>query len=112
MQAARRLLCLAGTPAPLQRAINGSKTLKSLSPGSQLGGATPLNRALGTARALPQAAAVEPGPTPAAPASNGGPRATANAPTFQEAIASLQEYWAGVGCALWLPHTTEVGGRM
>mmetsp|Transcript_20995 Transcript_20995/g.46001 ORF Transcript_20995/g.46001 Transcript_20995/m.46001 type:complete len:1090 (-) Transcript_20995:488-3757(-) len=31
------------------------------------------------------------------------------APTFQEAIAKLQEYWASVGCVVWLPHNTEVG---
>lgn len=30
------------------------------------------------------------------------------APTFQEAIAKLQDYWASVGCAVWLPHNTEV----
>lgn len=30
-------------------------------------------------------------------------------PTFQEAIARLQTYWASVGCALWLPHNSEVG---
>jgi len=29
--------------------------------------------------------------------------------TFQDAIARLQEYWASVGCAMWLPHNTEVG---
>lgn len=31
------------------------------------------------------------------------------APTFQEAISRLQQYWASVGCAMWLPHNTEVG---
>jgi len=30
-------------------------------------------------------------------------------PTFQEAISRLQHYWASVGCALWLPHNSEVG---
>merc|ERR1719183_1407645 len=29
--------------------------------------------------------------------------------TFQDAISKLQEYWASVGCAMWLPHNTEVG---
>lgn len=29
--------------------------------------------------------------------------------TFQDAISRLQEYWSSVGCALWLPHNTEVG---
>lgn len=33
----------------------------------------------------------------------------ANAPTFQEAIRRLQDYWASVGCVVWLPHNTEVG---
>ncbi len=36
--------------------------------------------------------------------------------TFQDAIAKLQDYWASVGCAVWLPHNTEVcvfeGGRL
>ncbi|KXZ51509.1 hypothetical protein GPECTOR_12g472 [Gonium pectorale] len=53
----------------------------------------------------------------AAPATNGSPAAppgprnglVPDAPTFQEAIAKLQEYWASVGCAIWLPHNTEVG---
>eukprot|EP00879_Flechtneria_rotunda_P020818 GHRR01021915.1.p1 GENE.GHRR01021915.1~~GHRR01021915.1.p1 ORF type:complete len:394 (+),score=157.66 GHRR01021915.1:133-1314(+) len=31
------------------------------------------------------------------------------APTFQEAIKRLQNYWASVGCLVWLPHNTEVG---
>eukprot|EP00192_Tetraselmis_astigmatica_P002230 CAMPEP_0117679166 /NCGR_PEP_ID=MMETSP0804-20121206/17675_1 /TAXON_ID=1074897 /ORGANISM="Tetraselmis astigmatica, Strain CCMP880" /LENGTH=1066 /DNA_ID=CAMNT_0005488581 /DNA_START=94 /DNA_END=3295 /DNA_ORIENTATION=- len=31
------------------------------------------------------------------------------APTFQEAVQRLQNYWASVGCAVWLPHNTEVG---
>lgn len=44
-----------------------------------------------------------------AAAANAGRAATGSVPTFQEAIARLQEYWAGVGCALWLPHNTEVG---
>ena len=31
------------------------------------------------------------------------------APTFQQAINRLQDYWASKGCAVWLPHNTEVG---
>jgi hypothetical protein len=31
-------------------------------------------------------------------------------PTFQEALSRLQQYWASVGCAAWLPHNTEVTG--
>lgn len=50
-------------------------------------------------------------PTSAQAPSNGGVAGAAAgaAPTFQEAISRLQQYWAGVGCALWLPHNTEVG---
>lgn len=36
------------------------------------------------------------------------PRSPASAPSFQDAITKLQAYWASVGCALWLPHNTEV----
>ena len=38
-----------------------------------------------------------------------GSGASATVPTFQEAILRLQQYWADRGCALWLPHNTEVG---
>jgi glycyl-tRNA synthetase len=34
---------------------------------------------------------------------------SSTAPSFQEAIKRLQDYWAGVGCIVWLPHNTEVG---
>ena len=30
------------------------------------------------------------------------------APSFQEAMRRLQEYWVGFGCAVFLPHNTEV----
>lgn len=30
-------------------------------------------------------------------------------PTFQEAVQRLQDYWSKQGCAVWLPHNTEVG---
>lgn len=39
----------------------------------------------------------------------GGLTFKGKAPTFQEAIAKLQNYWAAQGCAIWLPHNTEVG---
>jgi len=29
--------------------------------------------------------------------------------TFQEAVSRLQQYWSSVGCAVFLPHNTEVG---
>ena len=101
----------------LQRTLGSSKAFRALSAACQLphqrgeAPATPA-RALGTARAAPQAAAVEAAPSAASHDSNGGSAAAAavaaGAPTFQEAIARLQEYWASVGCALWLPHNTEV----
>ena len=31
-----------------------------------------------------------------------------SAPTFQEAIFRLQNYWSSKGCVVWLPHNTEV----
>lgn len=43
-----------------------------------------------------------------ASSSNGGSFATA-APTFQDAIRKLQDYWASAGCVVWMPHNTEVG---
>eukprot|EP00740_Mantoniella_antarctica_P015918 CAMPEP_0181369404 /NCGR_PEP_ID=MMETSP1106-20121128/12754_1 /TAXON_ID=81844 /ORGANISM="Mantoniella antarctica, Strain SL-175" /LENGTH=1063 /DNA_ID=CAMNT_0023485887 /DNA_START=49 /DNA_END=3236 /DNA_ORIENTATION=- len=33
----------------------------------------------------------------------------AQGPTFQDAILKLQQYWSSKGCAIWLPHNTEVG---
>ena len=113
MQAAMRLsgLCgrAAGAQLPVQRLITGSRTLRALPAVCQLPHLGHLSQraSLATGRALPRATAVE-APTASTPASNGGPRAPAGVPTFQEAISRLQEYWAGVGCALWLPHNTEV----
>lgn len=46
---------------------------------------------------------------PAAPStstSNGADRG--NAPSFQEAIFRLQQFWSSRGCVVWLPHNTEV----
>lgn len=31
--------------------------------------------------------------------------------SFQEAISKLEHYWSSVGCAVWLPHNTEVTHR-
>ena len=31
------------------------------------------------------------------------------APSFQDAVARLAAYWGRTGCALWLPHNSEVG---
>jgi len=38
-----------------------------------------------------------------------GPPVNNGAPTFQDAISRLQTYWANQGCAVYLPHNTEVG---
>lgn len=54
------------------------------------------------ATAAPQAPAAQ----QASPSSS--KRAGKTAPTFQEAVAILQEYWAKHGCIVWLPHNTEV----
>jgi glycyl-tRNA synthetase len=115
MQAALRGgLAVARQALPVQRLIGGSKALRSITTICQLpgqgreGSSTPSQRAgLASSRALPRAAAVE-APTASSAAANGEHKAAASAPSFQEAIARLQEYWAGVGCALWLPHNTEV----
>eukprot|EP00892_Ulva_mutabilis_P006376 jgi/Ulvmu1/410/UM001_0417.1 len=39
--------------------------------------------------------------------SNGSRRG--DAPSFQEAIFRLQQFWSSRGCVVWLPHNTEVG---
>ena len=47
-------------------------------------------------------------PSPSSTASSSS-SAAAQGPTFQDAILRLQEYWASNGCAIGLPHNTEVG---
>ncbi|GMH40665.1 hypothetical protein BSKO_08569 [Bryopsis sp. KO-2023] len=47
--------------------------------------------------------------TPAEGGAQGFENGSGPAPTFQEAIAKLQEYWGAVGCTVWMPHNTEVG---
>ncbi len=55
------------------------------------------------------------GSSPAhAPETNGTPQRASvqpnsTAPTFQDAVAKLEEYWSKQGCIVWLPHNTEVG---
>ncbi len=52
-------------------------------------------------------ASSSPSPSGATVAANGS---AADAPTFQQAIERLQQYWsAACDCAVWLPHSTEVG---
>lgn len=68
-------------------------------------------RSIASGRDLPRAAAVDAPTAAQAPGNSGAAAAAAGtAPTFQEAISRLQQYWASVGCALWLPHNTEVRG--
>ncbi|PRW56476.1 Glycine-tRNA ligase chloroplastic mitochondrial [Chlorella sorokiniana] len=105
-------MCRSVAARQLPRALTGSRALRTLCVAAPLPGRRPAQppqpRGLSSGRALPQAAAVEaPTASSTAAASSKGP--ANGAPTFQEAISRLQEYWAGVGCALWLPHNTEVG---
>ena len=97
-----RGLCRAVCRLPIGNKLFFSR---SLSTGVQL----PHQRA--TSGALPHAAAA--GAAVGAPsgASGRSTKPAAGAPSFQEAISRLQQYWAGVGCALWLPHNTEVRRR-
>lgn len=115
MQAALRGgLAVARQALPVQRLIGGTKAVRRLTTYCHLpsqareGSSRPRQRAGLASGALPRAAAVE-APTASSVAAQGEHKAAASAPTFQEAIARLQEYWAGVGCAVWLPHNTEVG---
>lgn len=56
------------------------------------------------------AAAAKPSATPTNGAAAGGAaNGNATAPTFQDAIRKLQDYWASVGCVVWMPHNSEVG---
>ncbi|KAF8057144.1 EDD1 [Scenedesmus sp. PABB004] len=74
-------------------------------------------RSLAAAPRASAAAAAPSAPAPSAPAPAGaqangaaaGPGASGAAPTFQEAIKRLQDFWAAAGCVVWLPHNTEVG---
>lgn len=57
--------------------------------------------------ALP-AAAPEPATAPAPASASGTGGGQDAALTFQEAVARLQQYWAAQGCAVWVPHNSEV----
>jgi glycyl-tRNA synthetase len=70
--------------------------------------ATPFHaraRAVGTAAAAAPSPTVSTGATPRGTGSGGAP---GQGPTFQQAIQRLTDYWASVGCAVYLPHNTEV----
>ena len=84
------------------RKVPNVHVLGAYDPSQRIG--TPYSRSLRTS-----AAAVEPAKTAPSASSASSPTPNPNAPSFQEAIARLQEYWASVGCAIWLPHNTEVG---
>lgn len=111
MCGALRLLARRGL-GQLPRTLGSSRALRTLASAAQqprrrepLGPTAP-QRSLAT----PARAAAVDAPSSASSsqaAGNGGNGPAPGAPTFQEAIARLQEYWAGVGCALWLPHNTE-----
>ena len=55
-----------------------------------------------------QAAANEPDAPPPASANGTSGSTKTEALTFQEAVARLQQYWAAQGCAVWVPHNSEV----
>lgn len=71
------------------------------------------HRSSRSASTTPAAAAVVSEAAPAAQhhegATNGANTGGNTAPTFQEAVRRLQDYWASIGCIVWLPHNTEVG---
>ena len=62
-------------------------------------------RAVGTASASAPPSAAPGGLTPR---SSRGGSSPGQGPTFQQAIQRLTDYWASVGCAVYLPHNTEV----
>lgn len=67
-------------------------------------------RPLAVATVAPPKAAPASSSSSSAAAGKAASPANASAPTFQEAIARLQDYWAKAGgCVVWLPHNTEVG---
>ncbi|KAI3427953.1 hypothetical protein D9Q98_006343 [Chlorella vulgaris] len=105
MQAALRGLAVAGRHLPLPRLISGSKSLRNVPAASQRDGSAASQRSSLATRAAQGSVEAPTAPT----AASAGVRPVPGAPTFQEAISRLQQYWAGVGCALWLPHNTEVG---
>ncbi|KIZ07293.1 glycyl-tRNA synthetase alpha chain [Monoraphidium neglectum] len=76
-------------------------------PAAPFASAAPAAAAAAAAEAASPAAPVVAEPVAANGAGNG--QAAATAPTFQDAIRRLQDYWASRGCVVWMPHNTEVG---
>jgi hypothetical protein len=103
--------------AQLCRATHRQLSTRVLSPAAQhaLQQQQPaVSRSRVTTSAAAPAVADQPtsAPTPQQQShSNGaGSKDTAStAPTFQEAVKRLQDYWSAQGCIVWLPHNTEVG---
>ncbi|GLC37301.1 hypothetical protein PLESTB_001138600 [Pleodorina starrii] len=109
--------------APFKQHKQGAKPLRTLTqrpqplrPGAGVVPPAASRSLVRAAAAAPATAAPAPATAAPAPASTNGfstsPQRNGlvkDAPTFQEAIAKLQEYWASKGCAIWLPHNTEVG---
>lgn len=93
------------------RRIYGSQRYNKLPSARILGAYDPVHHmATSSSRGIrASAAAVEPSSAPSMSSNSSSGPTNPNAPSFQEAIARLQEYWASVGCAVWLPHNTEVG---
>jgi glycyl-tRNA synthetase len=114
----------AAIAAPRRHAANhnptmlGSLLLRGALARGARSGAASLLAASRRPTAAASAAAAPPAPTAAAPtaapSTNGATSppsaADPSAPTFQQAISALQDYWSkAAGCAVWLPHNTEVG---
>lgn len=110
------------TQAPVAQQLHASSVHRqlsahSLSPAAQhaLQQRPAASRRLITTTAAAPAVAEQ--PTSAAapqqqPAHSNGMSSRGNAgtaPTFQEAVKRLQDYWSAQGCIVWLPHNTEVG---
>lgn len=95
--------------APAAAGTTRPRAVPSASPAPQRSAiAQQQRRAMQPARAAAVDVAA-PAPTPSAQPAPARPAGNPSAPTFQQAITKLQEYWASVGCAIYLPHNTEVG---
>lgn len=115
---------LRAAAAPLHRRSTTTQMLGLLGAGARAGRRAASLHLLAAARRL-SASASAAAAAAAPPATNNAVHSTAaansngaspssaadpTAPTFQQAIASLQDYWSkAAGCAVWLPHNTEVG---
>ncbi|CAD7695289.1 unnamed protein product [Ostreobium quekettii] len=100
-------LCLCGPTPPIAPKPWTSLLCLGCRPGSS-GSGQPIADRRHAAVQASAASETRPADRPAAIGMLGG-GAIGDAPTFQEAIARLQGYWASLGCTVWLPHNTEVG---